>query len=472
MLTLPQGFSRGTLWLLLLLAAQVRPSTADDLPPRTYSDWPHWLGPDRNGTSPEKGMLREWPEQGPKLLWKAANRYAGYGAPSISRGELFVLGGSRGTRGVRCVNAFTGEQIWEFGYECRKDKMVARKIQPTWGYCPRATAAVTDKHVYTIDELGELFCLDRKTGKEVWFRDLDTEYGPNHYDWKGWCASPLIEDNVLCFCVQAPTAQLKEEARFIGIDATTGKTLWTYHEPAGRARSGGGDLYHTAAVASFGSDPCFVTLANSRLVAIRVKDGKPIWKQEDAHHHPAAASPQIIQGRFVLVAPFDKNLDKGRLYEVDFKNAPHPSKLVWETPDLICPFSTPVCHDEAIYAFCGPAVGDHGSVARPAFTCLDLKTGKIRWQTEPMAAGLSLIGVDGLLILHVQNEVWLVEPNPEKLVVKGKVKLETKDLFSGWIVPVVAYGRLYIRTTTDLLCYQLAEKVPAEGEVAAGRRSP
>jgi len=462
---------QGTLGLLLLLSIPASPPTAVDHPPPTTGDWPHWLGPDRNGTSPEKGMLREWPDQGPRLIWKAAIKSGGYGQPAISRGELFISGGFRGIRGARCLNAFSGEQIWEFNYECRKDKLAAKKIQPGWGWCPRATAAVTDKYVYTIDELGELFCLDRKTGREVWFRDLDTEYGPNHWDWKGWCASPLIEDNVLFFCVQSPTTQLKEEARFIGIDATTGKTVWTYNEPVGKPRWGGGDLWHTAAVTSFGNDKCFVTLANTRLIAIRVNDGKLIWKQEGAHSQPSVATPQVLQGKFVLVAPFDKNLDKGRLYEVDFKNAPHPSRLVWENPDLICPFSTPVCYGDSLYAFCGPAVGDHASIGRPAFSCLDVKTGKFRWQTEPMAAGLSLMEVDGLLILHVQNEVWLVEPNPEKLVVKGKIKLETKDLFSGWIVPVVAYGRLYVRTPTDLLCYQVAEKVPAEGDVAPGRRS-
>ena len=33
-------------------------------------DWPQWQGPDRNAISKERGLLKEWPKDGPPLAWK------------------------------------------------------------------------------------------------------------------------------------------------------------------------------------------------------------------------------------------------------------------------------------------------------------------------------------------------------------------------------------------------------------------
>ena len=161
------------------------------------TDWPQFLGPERNGTSPEKGLLREWPEGGPKLLWKAPVG-VGFGTPTVSKGQVFLLGSAKGGRRVTCLDAATGKTVWEFVYETQKaDKDAAKKMVPGWGYCPRASVTALDGVVYSIDEIGELYCLDRKTGRPVWFRDMDTDYKPSHYDWKGWCASPIVVDGKL-----------------------------------------------------------------------------------------------------------------------------------------------------------------------------------------------------------------------------------------------------------------------------------
>jgi len=104
-----------------LPAAEAAP--AAEVP--VYSDWPHFLGPNRNGSSPEKGLLRQWPEEGPKVLWKVPV-CKGYGTPAVFKGEVFLLGAGRS---VRCLDAFTGESRWEFKYETRKDKTEAKKEQ-------------------------------------------------------------------------------------------------------------------------------------------------------------------------------------------------------------------------------------------------------------------------------------------------------------------------------------------------------
>ena len=52
------------------------------------SDWPQWRGADRNGVNPEKGLANQWPEGGPKLLYKATGVGVGFSSVVIADGTL------------------------------------------------------------------------------------------------------------------------------------------------------------------------------------------------------------------------------------------------------------------------------------------------------------------------------------------------------------------------------------------------
>src|SRR2546427_12881807 len=54
-------------------------------------DWPQWQGPDRNAVSKERGLLQQWPKEGPPLAWKIKAIGSGYGAPSIAAGRIYGL---------------------------------------------------------------------------------------------------------------------------------------------------------------------------------------------------------------------------------------------------------------------------------------------------------------------------------------------------------------------------------------------
>src|SRR5690348_4814439 len=55
------------------------------------ADWPQWRGPNRDGVSQEKGLLQDWPEDGPKLLWQVKDSGDGYSTPAISNGLIFLV---------------------------------------------------------------------------------------------------------------------------------------------------------------------------------------------------------------------------------------------------------------------------------------------------------------------------------------------------------------------------------------------
>ena len=100
------------------LSAQTTVLPAGDA---TGSDWPQWAGPNGSYTSPEKGLLREWPEGGPKVLWKA-NVSQGWSAPSISGDDVIyagsIMGGGDSDREtIVCLDAKTGKERWNYTYE-------------------------------------------------------------------------------------------------------------------------------------------------------------------------------------------------------------------------------------------------------------------------------------------------------------------------------------------------------------------
>src|SRR5262245_41815311 len=90
--------------VLMLLAAVARPSWA--------GDWPQWRGPDRTGVARETGLLKSWPAEGPRLLWKAQGLGGGNSTPSISRGRIFGMSYRDQDEVVWALDAEGGKPIW------------------------------------------------------------------------------------------------------------------------------------------------------------------------------------------------------------------------------------------------------------------------------------------------------------------------------------------------------------------------
>src|SRR5262249_23460061 len=63
--------------------------------PALGADWPQYRGPNRDGISRETGLLQEWPQGGPRLLWTYTEAGLGYSGPAIV-GDRLYLSGTRG----------------------------------------------------------------------------------------------------------------------------------------------------------------------------------------------------------------------------------------------------------------------------------------------------------------------------------------------------------------------------------------
>ncbi len=131
-------------------------------------DWPQFLGPERNSTSPQKGILRTWPESGPEVLW-TANMGIGYGGPVVKDGKVYLLDrDDKVGDNLRCFELSTGKELWGFAYAAPGEVMFPGS---------RSVPAIDGNYVYSCGPYGDLYCIDITTHKPVWNKNVWTDFG-------------------------------------------------------------------------------------------------------------------------------------------------------------------------------------------------------------------------------------------------------------------------------------------------------
>jgi hypothetical protein len=127
---------------------------------RALDDWPQWRGPNRDGRSPERGLLKDWPSGGPRLMWRATGAGAGYSSFAVAGGRLFTLGARGDREYVIAYDVSSGKQVWATAH--------GRRFGNDRGDGPRSTPTVEGNRVYVFGASGDLSVLDAASGKIVW----------------------------------------------------------------------------------------------------------------------------------------------------------------------------------------------------------------------------------------------------------------------------------------------------------------
>src|SRR6201988_1535454 len=147
------------------------------------ANWPQWRGPNRDGVSKETGLLKQWPAEGPPLVWKAIGAGRGYSSFSVANGRLYTMG-LRGDREfVVAFDIATGKEVWAtpHGGAFRNDR----------GDGPRGTPTIEGNRLYALGGDGDLSAIDVATGKIIWTMNVLKKFGGEQITW-GISESPLI----------------------------------------------------------------------------------------------------------------------------------------------------------------------------------------------------------------------------------------------------------------------------------------
>lgn len=389
-------------------------------------DWPQFRGPDRTGLSKETGLLKAWPTEGPKLLWKSTNLGEGHATPSVAGGVIYGMGLREGKEIVWALDEKTGTELW--------NTPIAGGITldgSQGGYGSRATPTVDGNRIFTLGVGGELVCLNRADGKLLWNKSLVTHFGGNIPTW-GYSESPLVDGDKVVVTPGGPGASL------VALNKNTGETLWKANVPEG------GVSYSSAIIATVNGTRQYIQFLNRCVVGVSATDGKLLWQfAGPANRNGINCSTPIYQDGYVFAASSYQH--GGALGKLSSNGGVISAEQVYFTRDMKNHHGGMVLVGDYIYGFDDPRT----------LTCLEFKTGKVVWTNQSVGKG-SITYADGMLYCRSERgPVALVEANPKEYVEKGRFEQPDRSRDPSWPYPVVANGKLLLRDQGVLLCYDV-----------------
>ncbi len=411
------------------------------------ADWPQFQGPNRDSHSPETGLLKQWPEGGPKLNWTFKDCGLGYSSAAIVGDRLYISGARGEQELLICLDAAKGKELWtcaigpKFNFDGN-----------SWGPGPRATPTVGDGRVFALGGFGNLVCVDAASGKLLWskemMKDLGGEVNPigggpggkpgeAKTGW-GYTWSPLLAGDQLICVPGGP------QGAVAALDTKSGDVIWRSKELTAQA------AYASPIAATIDGVPQYIVLHNGGLVGVSAKDGSLLWTFEKEYPDVAIPTPIYHDGHLFASACASAAMVKltksGDKFEVE------PMYKGKATRTLKNQVGGSVLVDGHLY----------GYSEKMGWVCQEMLSGDQAWAARsPLKAG-SVVAADGMLIVYDEDaaEVALVKANPEKfeLVSKFALPAATAQKSPGgrnWTPPVINNGQLLIRDQELLFSFQI-----------------
>jgi outer membrane protein assembly factor BamB len=397
----------------------------------TASDWPQWRGPNRTGISTEKGLLKEWSKEGPKILWTIQKAGSGYSTPAVVGDRLYLLA-NEGVENefVRAFSTQDGSLVWSTSL----GKVGNPDQKPPFPGA-RSTPTIVGDSLYALSSDGDLACLDLASGKIRWTKNLRSDFGGKPGQW-AYSESPLVDGDSLLFTPGG------KDATIVALKKQTGEVIWKCATPEGD-EAGYASIIPTDA----GGTKQYVQLLAKGLVGIEASTGKLLWRFSRAVSRYGANIPTPVVGDGIIYAGSAGT--GGGAVKLKAKEGGIEAEPLYFESKLPTAIGGCIKVDQFAY----------GTTAK-ALLCFDFATGQIKWEESALGAA-SLCYADGRLYLHGENgEVALVEPSSDGYREKGRFTpvnppKRGQSMEKAWAFPVVANGRLYLREHGTLWCYAI-----------------
>lgn len=418
-------------------------------------DWPQWLGPRRNSTWDETGIVRSFPAAGPPVVWRVPIA-GGYAGPAVSSGKVVVMdyvlesgdpapnpslrNELTGTERVLCFDAATGKSLWKHEYRC--------DYRISYPAGPRCTPTISGEFVYCLGAMGRLMCLRLSDGEVVWERDLPKDYRVQEIPIWGYAAHPLVHGDHL-YCIVGGVGNDGRPATAVCFDKQTGSEIW--HSVA--AESPG---YCPPTLIDYGGHEQLLIWDPEKLNSLDPETGEVYW-----------SIPCVPQYGMSIVAPCqyeDKVLIAG------IGTASLLVKLAEDRPAAETLWS-----GKGFHPVHSPFVIEQGHIfgvdRDGTLRCLNLETGERVWGTtepttgeRPRNSGTGFLVKNGdvYFIAGQTGELTIARLTPASYTKISSVKLlePTHPEFGGkvlWCHPAFANGHLFWRNDQELICVDLRE---------------
>jgi len=392
------------------------------LPAEDAPSWPQFHGPNRDNKSTETGLLKQWPEAGPRLLWTAKGLGHGFSSVSIAAGRIYTAG-NIGDKTVVTALDLSGKTLWQTENGPAWTKDVAGS---------RSTPTIDGGRLYHKSPVGRLACLDAKTGRKIWDLNILERFGAKNITW-ALPESVLVDgDRVIC-CPGGP------ETAVVALEKNTGQLAWK--SPSAGDAAG----YSSARLAELGGLRMILTMTSRALIGVSAETGGLLWRFEHRTPYDENILTPVYHDGHVFISTRTTGSVMLKI-EVDGDKA--SVRPVWRSKQLDNQHGNTVLVHGYLYGSCYRA-------NNAKWVCLEWKTGKMIYAERGVGRG-SLTYADGMLYTYGQNgTMGLVRASPNTPQPLCSFRLPAQGQGPYWAHPVVCGRRLYLRHGEFLYCYDV-----------------
>jgi outer membrane protein assembly factor BamB len=415
----------------------------------TSQDWFQYLGPDRNSTSDQKGILRSWPAGGPEILW-TVDVGPGNGGPIITDGKVYLLDRDDEVGdNLRCFSLSNGKELWNFGYDAPGSVRF---------HGSRSVPAADGNNIYTCGHNGDLYCTDINTHKPVWHKNIWTDFGGEQLPTWAIVQCPLVYGDLVIIASQAP------DAGVVAYDKLTGDVVWKtppigplgYVSPS-IARIDGEDHVVMITAASRGA---FGESSGGRVVGIDPHTGEILWEYTNwSCAIPVPSAYDAGESRVLIVGGY--NAGAAMIKVKREEDSTYIITELYKNPDFGAHTKPPVLYKGYFYAQYTT------NERRDGLVCMSMD-GQVMWKTgrSPEFNKGSMILADGLILAtNGDKTLYLIEPDPSGFNALASADVleiatdlaEPKYGNQNWAPMALADGRLLLRDQHHLVCVRVAE---------------
>ncbi len=417
--------------------------------PLLAADWPQWRGPDRNGKSPETGLLQEWPQGGPPLAWKTEELGAGFSSLSVRDGRIYTMGDLEDGQYVFALNEADGAMLW-------KSRVGAVHDGDYGG--SRSTPTTDGDRIYVTDTAGDVVALDADTGTEIWRVSMVDAYDSylmkamGSYDWR-YAESPLVDGGKV---VVTPG---HVQAMMVALDKKTGEEIWKTQGRRIGPLGADGAAYSSIVVTEIGGVRQYVQLVGRGVIGVDAGTGEMLWSYNRVANDIANIPTPVVTDDYVFTSTgygtgaallrISKNDSTDETSEEDREAWKVEEVYFLEADTMQNHHGGIILHDGFLYTGTGHNKGFPLAVK--------LEDGEVAWgpiRNEGQNSA-AITYADGRIYFRYQNGLMiLVEANPKEYIERGSFPIPDSTKPS-WSHPVIANGKLLLKEQGTLLAYDI-----------------
>lgn len=389
------------------------------------SDWPQYLGPGRNAISTETGIKRSWPNGGPEVLWTLPLG-EGWGGAAIKAGKVYVLDRMGDEKDfLRCLDLETGKEQWRYAYNAP-----GRLSHPG----SRTVPTLDGNYVYSCGGFGHVLCLDIRTQKPVWQKNIWTDFGGRELPRWGISQNPLIYNNLLILASQT------DKAGVVAYNKLTGEVVWISSKLPGSA-----GYVSPKIITIAGSDQLVMISAKGAVMGMDPKTGQTLWSYSGwSCRIPVPNVTEIGDGRIFITGGYKAG---SAMIKIEGSSGKYNVKEIFTTPDFGTHVHPAILYKGHLYGHCST------NETKDGMMCMDL-TGKVKWKTRrsPLFDKGGFILVDDVILSIDGNKgfLYVIEPTPKGFTPLAKAKLLDTD--TCWAPLALSGGKLVIRDQKQMKC--------------------